>query len=135
MGRSYFIHGSNSTGVCHDLSSRHGKKQRMLEVLPGSHRKIHGLHENEKAHTEGVSRVENPEDPLYQSIEGEREVSVNFGDVVIGDARLIHGAYPNQSDQERTLITLWYHPDYSKLPDPIQTRIHEIFVRKGGYRS
>lgn len=107
------------------------KNNGCLRVLPGSHRKIHGLHENEKAHTEGVSRVENPDDPLYQSVEGEKEVSVNFGDVVIGDARLIHGAYPNQSDQERTLITLWYHPDYSQLPEPMQTRIHEIFVRKG----
>ena len=106
------------------------KSNGCLRVLPGSHRKIHGLHENEKAHTESVSRVDNPDDPIYQNMDGEIEILVNFGDVVVGDARLIHGSYPNNSDEERTLITLWYHPDYLKLPKPIQVRIYEIFVRK-----
>ena len=106
------------------------KSNGCLRVLPGSHRKIHGLHKNEKAHTESVSRVENPDDPIYRNMDGEIEISVNFGDVVVGDARLLHGSYPNNSDEERTLITLWYHPDYLKLPKPMQARIYEIFVRK-----
>ena len=42
------------------------KNNGCLRVLPGSHRKIHGLHENEKAHTEGVSKVENPKIPYIK---------------------------------------------------------------------
>jgi hypothetical protein len=45
--------------------------------------------------------------------------------------RLIHGSYANHSVYERTLITFWYHPDYSKLPVPMKVRIHEIFMLKG----
>ena len=82
-----------------------------LRVIPGSHRIQHTLHESVNAHTEAVSRVENPKDSIYLSATDEFKVNVNIGDVIIGDSRLIHGSYPNLSYEERTLITLWYHPN------------------------
>ncbi|MBP42926.1 MAG: hypothetical protein CL925_00820 [Deltaproteobacteria bacterium] len=62
------------------------KSNGCLRGLPGSHCKIHGLHDYEKAHPESVSRVTKPEDHLYQSVDGETEISVNFGDMVVCDA-------------------------------------------------
>ena len=106
------------------------KKNGCLRVVPGSHRNPHFLHDNDKVHTESISKVEDSQDPLYLSVEEEEPVMVQFGDVVVGDARLLHGTFPNQTDDERTLITLWFHPNYKSLPGSIQARIREIFLRK-----
>ena len=106
------------------------KNNGCLRVVPGSHRNPHFLHDNDKAHTESVSRVEDSQDTLYLSVDEEKPVTVQFGDVVVGDARLLHGAFPNQSYDERTLITLWFHPNYESLPESVQVRIREIFIRK-----
>ena len=106
------------------------KKNGCLRVVPGSHRNPHFLHDNDKVHTESISKVEDSHDTLYLSVEEEEPVMVQFGDVVVGDARLLHGTFPNQTDDERTLITLWFHPNYKSLPGSIQARIREIFLRK-----
>ena len=102
-------------------------KNGCLRVIPGSHRSFHSLHLNQSAHTASVSRVEDPDDQIYNSIPEEVAVPVKYGDVIVGDARLIHGAFPNKSEDERTLITLWFHPNYNMLPGTMQARICEIF--------
>ena len=50
----------------------------------------------------------------------EIDIEVEPGDLVIGDARLLHAAHANQSEEERTCLTLWYHPRFMALPDPIK---------------
>ena len=55
-------------------------------------------------------------------------IPVNAGDVIVGDARLIHGAFPTE---ERTLIAPWFHPNYNALTPALQSRISEIFLRTG----
>ena len=102
-----------------------------LRVIPGSHRSRHPLHDAPAAHGESLSRFDDPDHPLYGDVEGEVAVPVNTGDVVIGDARILHSAHANRSDNERILLTLWYHPDYSKLPPRIRARIRNIFDRIG----
>lgn len=47
------------------------------------------------------------------------------GDLVIGDARLLHGAYPNQSEERRAVITLWYHPNFDASPERIQAHLSQ----------
>ena len=39
-------------------------KNGCLRVIPGSHRSFHSLHLNQSAHTESVSRVEDPDDQI-----------------------------------------------------------------------
>ncbi len=102
-----------------------------LRVLPGSHRHRHVLHDADAAHGESLSRVDDPNDPLYGSVKDEVPVPVQAGDLVIGDARLLHSAYANQSDVERSLITLWFHPNYRRLPAAMRARIRQIFDRRG----
>ena len=103
-----------------------------LRVLPGSHRRRHPTHDLlPSAHADDLARVAQPDSPVYQSAAGEVAVPVTAGDVVIGDARLLHGAYPNQSAEERTLITLWFHPHFQAQPEAIRARVARVTKREG----
>ena len=102
-----------------------------LRLVPGSHRRHHRLHDAPAAHDEALARVSEPNAEVYQSVEDEVAVPVRAGDLVIGDARLLHGAYANTGGDERTLLTLWYHPNFSSLPEPMQARIYSLFRREG----
>jgi hypothetical protein len=102
-----------------------------LRVLPGSHRRRHRFHDVTQAHGEALSRVDDPDHPLYGSLEEEDSVAVRAGDLVVGDARLLHSAHANRSAEDRSLITLWYHPGLGLLPAGMRARIREIFERRG----
>ena len=92
-----------------------------LRLIPGSHLKRHWLHDAlPDAHEEDLSRADDLANLAFQRAEGEVDVPVKAGDVVMGSARLLHAAHSNQSDKRRTNITLWYYPDFAKLPEPIQ---------------
>jgi ectoine hydroxylase-related dioxygenase (phytanoyl-CoA dioxygenase family) len=103
-----------------------------LRVVPGSHRKRHRLHELlPGAHAERLARAADPGDPAFAAVGDERAVPVRAGDLVIGDARLLHGAYANRPGAERPLITLWYHPHFARQPAAIRARTARILHRDG----
>ena len=92
-----------------------------LRLIPGSHLKRHRLHDAlPDAHEHDLSRADDTEHAAFQRAEGEVDVPVKAGDVVMGSARLLHAAHGNKSDQRRTNITLWYYPDYERLPESIR---------------
>ena len=92
-----------------------------LRLIPGSHLKRHTLHDAlPDAHEDNLGRMDNPEHPAYQRAEGEVDVPVKAGDVVMGSARLLHAAHGNRSNRRRTNITLWYYPAFDKLSESIQ---------------
>ena len=98
-----------------------------LRVLPRSHVEFNALHaELSPAHNEALSKGQDMSLPEYQTRDDEVEVRVRAGDLVIGDSRLLHAAHANETDQRRTVITLWYHPDFGKLPDPIRGYIASL---------
>ena len=101
-----------------------------LRVIPGSHRRPHPLHDIIDAHDPALAAVENPDDPAYAPHPDEVDVPVSAGDVVVVDARLVHGAHPNRSGRERTNITLWWHPHYPDLPPEIRARLWTIVERE-----
>ena len=101
-----------------------------LRVIPGSHRRPHPLHEVLDAHDPSLAAVENPDDPAFAPHPDQRDVPVTAGDVVVADARLIHGAHPNRSDRERTNVTLWWHPHYADLPAALRARLWRIVERE-----
>ena len=51
------------------------------------------------------------------------DVAVRAGDLVIGDARMLHATHPNASDGRRTVITLWFQPDFDGLPLKTQAQM------------
>lgn len=98
-----------------------------LRVIKGSHLNRHPLHDIlPSAHGEALQRVDDVDHPAYQHFPDEIDLSVKAGDLVIGDSRLLHASHGNQSDERRTVITLWYHPFFALLPADMQAHIGRL---------
>jgi hypothetical protein len=94
-----------------------------LRVIPGTHRKRIPLHDQlPDAHTD-LTYEANLDSPLFCRHPDEVDVPVKAGDLVIGDARLLHAAHANRTDRRRTCLTVWYFPAFASLPEPIQVRV------------
>ena len=103
-----------------------------LRVIKGSHLKRHQLHDIlPNAHGAALQRVEDPDHPAFQHMSGEIDIPVKAGDLVIGDSRLLHASHGNQSDEHRTVITLWYHPFFALLPAEMQAHIGRLRQKLG----
>ncbi len=103
-----------------DTESRNG----CLKLIPGSHLKRHAAHDTApEAHTDDARRMADPDHPGYKPMPGEVDVPVRAGDLVVGDARLLHASHGNASEVRRTVITLWYYPAFSSLPEGIRSDI------------
>lgn len=101
-----------------------------LRLLPRSHRFRHELHGMGAAHTKDINRAENLDDPRFKGFDGEIDVPVKAGDLVIGDARMFHASHDNRSNQKRTVITIWFHPFFSGLHESTQSWIHHDMQRR-----
>ena len=92
-----------------------------LKVLPHSLRYRTPQHEHN-----GHSAVHEDDDLLanqsnmFEDPPSSVDVHAEIGDFIVGDARCLHSAHPNQSDERRTCVTLWYLDEYDKLPPGIQ---------------
>lgn len=90
-----------------------------LRVIPGTHRRRIDLHDRlPEAHTDD-SYFADADSPLFEDHPDAVDVTVKAGDLVIGDARLLHAAHANQTDQRRTCLTLWYLPRLEALSEAI----------------
>ena len=101
-----------------------------LRVIPGSHRRDHALHDLPAAHTKEIATGVDTNSPVYASHPDEFAATVREGDVLIGDARLLHSAYANRTDEERPLLTLWYIPNWSAMPGSIRATLRAIYDRQ-----
>lgn len=100
-----------------------------LRVIPGSHRHDHPLHHLDTAHSEGMQRFKDPSNPAYADYADQVAVPVTAGDVLIGDARLIHGAFANRTNEERPLLTLWFMPHWRDMPPEMRALAYKGFMR------
>ena len=95
-----------------------------LRVIPGSHLKRHPLHDQvSPKSTIELRTYAKPEDKAFQRVNGEVDVPLKAGDLVIGYGTLFHAAHGNMSDHRRTVLTLWYYPDFVNLPEPSQATV------------
>lgn len=106
-----------------------------LRVIPGTHRRNHALHHLDDAHSEALQAFRDPADPAYGSHPDELAVPVRAGDVLVGDARLIHGAYGNRTGQERPLLTLWYMPHWDGMSPGMRARAMRGYLRDDDIRT
>jgi len=91
-----------------------------LRLIPGTHYRHNPLHDLlPPAHTRETYEA-NPNSVIFSRRPDEVDVPVTAGDLLIGDARLLHAAHANQTDHHRSLLTLWYFPDFDLLPEAIQ---------------
>lgn len=93
-----------------------------LRVVPGSHRQWLPAHDQlTTAHSKAALSGEvGGDNTMFGDLDGEVDVPVRAGDLLLGDSRLLHAAHANGSTEPRTLVTLWYHPAYDCLPPEIQ---------------
>ena len=102
-----------------------------LRVIPGSHIKRHKLHEQAiERHNKDLTTYANPNDLQFQDAEGEIDVCLKAGDAVMGYANLFHASHANKSEIKRTVLTLWYYPDYVNMPERTQATIHSLENQK-----
>ncbi|MAG85373.1 hypothetical protein CMK10_14570 [Candidatus Poribacteria bacterium] len=93
------------------------RKNGCLRVIPGTHRKRHQLHDIlPDAHGPEIQAIEDLSHPVFADYPEATDVPLKAGDLIIADARLIHAAWPNQTDQRRTLLLAWH--DVFSFPNP-----------------
>ena len=100
-----------------------------LRVIPASHRRDHPLHHLDTAHSEGMQGFRDPSNRAYADHPDQVAVTVKAGDVLVGDARLIHGAFANCTNEERPLLTLWFMPHWSSMPAEMRALAYKGFMR------
>jgi ectoine hydroxylase-related dioxygenase (phytanoyl-CoA dioxygenase family) len=107
----YYLHDTNPANGC-------------LRVIPGSHVRHNALHDVlAEPHSKQLSEVHNERDPAFSTRPDEVDISVRAGDLLIGDARLLHATHTNTTDSCRTVITLWYQPELASLTPGIQAHM------------
>lgn len=97
-----------------------------LRVIPGTH--IHDnplISELQEAHIEELTRADNLDIVDFSTRPDEVDVPVKAGDLLIGDARLLHATHANHSSDRRTVLTLFYHPDFQQLSEPVQAFVSQ----------
>ena len=100
------------------------RKNGCLRTIPGSHRQHNPLHEQlGNPHRKDISTADDLNRAEFSTRPDEVDVPITAGDLLIGDARLLHASHANQSNQRRTVITLWYQPDFYLLPDRIKAQM------------
>ena len=107
-----------------------------LRVIPGSHLKRHWLHDRiSPRHTEELRKFENPGDPGFSRVAEEVDVPVEAGDLVMGYGSLLHASHANRSNQRRTVLTMWYYPDFVSLPERTQATVALLETDNGDAAS
>ena len=95
-----------------------------LRVVPGSHVRHNPLHDLlPEPHSRDAKQGVDMSGPEFSDRPDEIDVPARAGDLIIGDARLLHAAHGNETDARRTLITLWYQPDLRSLPERMQAQM------------
>lgn len=94
-----------------------------LRVIPASHRKRLDLHDQLPiAHSPEINEC-SLQSAAHAVRHDEVAVPVRAGDLVVGDARLLHATFANRSTSPRTCITLWYAPNFMTLPASIRAKL------------
>ncbi len=95
-----------------------------LRVVPGSHRRRLPAHDRLAiAHSQAALSDSDLSHPMFGDLDGEVDVPVRAGDLLIGDSRLLHAAHANDSSAPRALVTLWYHTAYDRMPPEIRAHL------------
>ena len=86
-----------------------------LRLIPRSHRQRFEIHDQlGKGHDSDIRSTADYAHPAFSRHPDEIDVAVKSGDLVIGDARLLHSANRNKTAQRRTVLTLWYLPRFDQ---------------------
>ncbi len=92
-----------------------------LRLIPQSHIRRFDIHDLlGQGHDSDVRLTTDHDQPLFLHHPSAVDVQVKAGDLVVGDARLLHSANPNRADHRRTVLTLWYLPRFEQASARVQ---------------
>lgn len=99
-----------------------------LRVIGGTHRHRIDLHERLVApHEGGGYDVDETNEWMFHDHPDAVDVPVSAGQLLIGDARLLHGTHANKSQQRRTVLLGWFYRKSNAVPkewrDPVPPEI------------
>lgn len=79
-----------------------------LRAIPGTHRQRIAFHDDlPDAHGAEIQAADD-QHLAFMTHPDEVDIPVKAGDLVIADGRVLHAAWPNHSDQRRTLVLSWW---------------------------
>ena len=94
-------------------------KNGCLRVIPRSHR--HRLPQHDYPGHGTDTRYEDPDtSEKYADVEDQVDVAITAGDLLIGDARILHAPRANQTADQRTVLILWYVPRWDDMSGAVQ---------------
>ena len=80
-----------------------------LRVIPGTHHRRVPLHDQlVPAHEQGARFIEEDHPIMFGDDPAQVDVPVKAGQLVLGDARILHAAGHNITDERRTLVLAWH---------------------------
>ncbi len=88
-----------------------------LRAIPGSHLRRLDLHEHlVPAHEGGGYEIEETNEWMFYDHPQAVDVPVTPGQLLIGDARLLHGTRPNSTSERRTVLLGWFYRKSNSVP-------------------
>ena len=102
-----------------------------LKVIPGSHHRRTDLHDQlVPAHEKGARYIEEDHPIMFSDHPDQVYVEVKAGSLVLGDARVLHSAGRNYTDERRTLVLAWHRRPTDSIPDYWDGEIPELIVKR-----
>ena len=106
-------------------------KNGCIRVIPGSHLRRLELHDHlVQAHEGGGYNIKETNEWMFIDHPDAVDVPVNVGQLLIGDARLLHGTRPNQSRVRRTVLLGWYFRRSNETPQDWQGSVPEEIIER-----
>ena len=94
-----------------------GVENGCIRVIPGSHLKRFELHDHlVQAHEAGGYNIKETNEWMFIDHPDAIDIPVKTGQLLIGDARLLHGTHPNRSMTRRTVLLGWFYRKSNVAP-------------------
>ena len=88
-----------------------------IRVIPGSHLKRFELHDHlVQAHEAGGYNIQETNEWMFIDHPDAIDIPVKTGQLIVGDARLLHGTHPNRSMTRRTVLLGWFYRKSNVAP-------------------
>jgi len=102
-----------------------------LKVIPGSHHRRFPLHDKlVPAHEQGARFIQEDHPIMFGDDPEQVYVPVKAGSLVLGDARVLHSAGRNFTDERRTLILGWHRRPVDTIPAFWNGEIPEVIANR-----
>lgn len=102
-----------------------------LRVIPGSHLRRVDLHSHlVMPHEGGGYDVEETDEWMFYDHPESIDVPIKAGDLLIADARMLHGTHPNLSSDRRTVLLGWFYRRSTDIPSTWTEEVPEEILER-----